>query len=217
MGAKIGAGGVNIDIQSGSELIVSNNLFYGDIATAFQTLDDHKVILEDPLFTNPVSDGGDIDNFNIQENSPVKNAGLMFSQPSFPMAGTGIFSEVTEFPLKDIYGVAIDIENHNPNIGASNAYNSQVLGLKPNTLKERIFNIYPNPVKQDLNIELLKNMNTGNITIYDIQGRTVYKTSSRVDNKNIKVNLPSTIKNGIYMIKVSDGTVNQTSQFILYR
>jgi len=54
-GAQIGAGEVNIDIEAGSELLVSNNLFYGDIANDFTKLDDNKITGQNPLFTNPVS------------------------------------------------------------------------------------------------------------------------------------------------------------------
>jgi len=216
-GAQIGTGGVNIDIQSGSELVVSNNLFYGDITTAFTNLDDNKITSQDPLFTNPVSDGGNIENFIIQEGSPVIDAGMSFSQPTFPMAGTGIFADITEYPTTDIYGVSIDIQNTAPNIGAGNAYNSQVLGLKSHYLKERIFSIYPNPVKDDINVLLIKEMQQSAITIYDIQGRIIYNTAVKAANKSLKVKLPATIKNGIYLIKISDGTIVQSSKFILYR
>jgi len=39
----------------------------------------------------------------------------------------------------------------------------------------------------------------------------------KTSDKQIKIKLPNNIKNGIYMIKVSDDTIDQTSQFILYR
>jgi hypothetical protein len=216
-GAQIGAGGVSVDIQSGSELLVSNNLFYGDIATAFTNLDSNKIIAQNPLFTDPVSDNGSKENFNIQAGSPVIDTGKSFPQPSFPMAGIGVFADITEYPLTDAFGVSIDIENFNPNIGASNSYNSQVLGVDSHSIKEKSFTIYPNPVKDDINIQLLKDIKQSDITIYDIQGRTIYNTSVKTTGKHMKVTIPENIKNGIYMIKVSDGILEQASKFILYR
>lgn len=216
-GAQIGAGGVSVDIQSGSELVVSNNLFYGDIATSFTNFDSNKIIAQNPLFTNPVSDNGSKENFNIQAESPVIDAGILFPQPSFPMAGTGIFKDITEYPSTDAYGISIDIENYNPNIGASNAHNSQTLGVDSHALKVSVFTIHPNPVKDDINIHLLKNINQSDITIYDIQGRTIDNTSAKTIGKHMKVTLPESIKNGIYIIKISDGFLEQASKFILYR
>jgi len=52
-GAQIGAGGVEIDIQDGAELMVSNNLFYGDITDDFTKLDNYKIVSQDPMLSKP--------------------------------------------------------------------------------------------------------------------------------------------------------------------
>ncbi|MDH3323363.1 MAG: T9SS type A sorting domain-containing protein, partial [Flavobacteriaceae bacterium] len=217
-GAQIGAGGVGIDIQSGSELVVSNNLFYGDIATAFTNLDNKKITSQDPLYTDPVSDNGSIENFNIQEGSPVINAGLSFLQPAFPMAGTGIFENITEYPTTDIFGETLDINHMGPNIGASNVHNSaNALAVHSPQSAQSVFTLYPNPVRDDLNLKLNTNLQKADITIYDLQGRQIYNTSIKEVSNSMKVALPETIRNGIYLIKVSEGQQVQTSQLILYR
>ena len=215
-GATIGAGDVSIDMQSGSELVLSNNLFYGDIAADFSNLDDHSVVLKDPLFTDPVSDNGGVDNFNIEQSSPVIDAGMSFPQPSFPMAGIGIFSNITEFPTTDIFEMPIDINNKKPNIGASNAYNSKVLGVNFPKSKQELFKVYPNPVKGNLNIQLVQHLQKADITIYNMQGQSIYTNSKNPTGSMLAINMPQTLRNGIYILKVSEGQKSQITRFILF-
>ena len=181
-------------------------------------LDNKKITSQDPLYTDPVSDNGSIENFNIQEGSPVINAGLSFLQPAFPMAGTGIFENITEYPTTDIFGETLDINHMGPNIGASNVHNSaNTLGIHSPQSAQSVFTLYPNPVRDDLNLKLNTNLQKADITIYDLQGRQIYNTSIKEVSNSMKVALPETIRNGIYLIKVSEGQQAQTSQLILYR
>ncbi len=123
-GAQIGATGVDIDIANGSELVVSNNLFYGDIATAFTNLDTNKITGQDPQFVNEGS--GDIDGYKLQATSPVIDNGAAFPEPVFPNAGQGIFANITLNTPTDIYGNVVDITNLLPNIGADNSFNNGI-------------------------------------------------------------------------------------------
>ena len=214
-GAKIGAGGVSVDIHSGSELLVSNNLFYGDIASAFKNLDSHKITGQDPLFVNGGSDNSD--GYKIQESSPAIDAGKSFTQPLFPMGGIGIFKDVPTYPTEDAFGVSVDIENHNPNIGANNAYNSNLLGVDTPNIEQKMFTIFPNPVKDQINIRLLKQLNSVDISIYDVQGRAIHSTAVKVSKQNFKISVPEALKNGIYFLKIKEDTTQQTTRFILYR
>ncbi|WP_430810867.1 MULTISPECIES: Ig-like domain-containing protein [unclassified Carboxylicivirga] len=128
-GGQIGATGVDIDIASGSELVVANNLFYGDVASAFTNLDNSKITGVDPQFVNQGS--GDIFGYQIQPGSAVIDAGTTFPEPTFPMAGQGIFKNISLNAATDIYGNAVDINNLLPNIGADNNYNS---GIDPSAV-----------------------------------------------------------------------------------
>ncbi|TLX78175.1 T9SS type A sorting domain-containing protein [Labilibacter sediminis] len=128
-GGQIGATGVEIDIEPGSELIVSNNLFYGDIASAFTNLDNYKITGVDPQFVNEGS--GDIYGYQIQPESAVIDAGTTFPEPTFPMAGQGIFKNIFLNSATDIYGNAVDVNNLLPNIGADNNYNT---GIDPSAV-----------------------------------------------------------------------------------
>ncbi|AZQ64747.1 T9SS type A sorting domain-containing protein [Flammeovirga pectinis] len=122
-GAAIGADGVEIDIEEGSELIVDNNLFYGDISSDFTNLDNNKIIDEDPEFVNEGTSG--IEGYQLKETSAAIDAGKKFPEPIFPMAGKGIFKNITLNTATDIYGNEVDITNLISNIGADNNYNSK--------------------------------------------------------------------------------------------
>lgn len=214
-GAKIGNGGVNINMQSGGQLMVSNNLFYGDIASAFTNLDAQKIIGQNPLFTNPVSDGGTQDNFNIQDGSPAIDAGKSFPQPVFPNAGVGIFKDIPMYPSVDSYGNPIDINNVTPNIGVSNAYNSDNLSV--GGIENKLFSVYPNPVKDQMHINFTTVPYDAAVEVYDVQGKLVHATRIDDGQQQQQLQLPVTIKNGIYAVKITKGAATQTTQIILYR
>ena len=112
---------VTIDIDEGSEIIVSNNLFEGNVNPEFIALDENAHT-GDPLFLNPGSSVRT--DYKIQEGSSAIDSGTRFPEPSFPNAGTGIFKDITEFPEKDAFGLHVNIRNGVPNIGAHNAFNS---------------------------------------------------------------------------------------------
>ncbi|OHX64655.1 Ig-like domain-containing protein [Flammeovirga pacifica] len=123
-GAAIGADEVKIDIQNGSDLVVSNNLFYGNIASSFTNLDKNKTTGQNPLFVD--ESASDIYGFQLQEGSPAVDNGTAFPEPSFPMAGKGIFKNFSLHTATDIYGNVVDVKNLIPNIGADNNFNSQI-------------------------------------------------------------------------------------------
>lgn len=216
-GAQIGAGGVEIDMQDGAELVVSNNLFDGDIADAFKNLDENKVI-GNPEFTNPVTADGEKVNFNIETSSKAIDRGLKFEEPVFPMAGQGIFKDITSSALSDVFGTAVDIRNNVPNIGASNAHNDES-ATDINTTKrvDDIFNIYPNPVKNILHINMKNDIESGAISIYSVSGDLVKKIDSDFNMQRSQINLPSSIQNGIYYLKVGHKATYQVERFIVCR
>jgi len=204
---------VDITIESGSQLYVSNNLFQGNIASSFKILDSNSQS-GDPLFVNE----GDLnkESYDIKEGSPVINNGKFFPQPSFPTAGLGVFKDITHYPTKDFFGNPIDLETKKPNIGASNAYNSTLEVTSFN--KENIFfTVFPNPVKENLNVKLKKEISRAKITVYDVQGKKMYSILKDLKLGNSMLKLPRSIKNGIYFLQIDNENESQTTQFILYR
>jgi hypothetical protein len=85
--------------------------------------------------------------------------------------------------------------------------NNLYSGIYPteNTI-ELMMNVYPNPFNDRLNIELTKNINNGEIYIFDMLGKQVY--SSQFSGKQININTSELMK-GFYFIKLtsSEGSV----------
>jgi len=77
--------------------------------------------------------------------------------------------------------------------------------------------IYPNPVKDTLNINL------GNIfskevhvRIYDISGRVMFKEYFKHNSKNLEINT-SFLNKGVYFISLNlNGTDTRTQKFVKY-
>ncbi len=76
--------------------------------------------------------------------------------------------------------------------------------LNTENFEEDTFNIYPNPVKDLLNVSASKNINT--IQIFDLAGKKVFSESPR--NNEAQINLSSLVT-GVYIVKlISDNSVN---------
>ena len=206
---------IDITIDAGSELYVSNNLFQGNINTSFSNLDSNSQS-GDPLFVN--SGGTTKEDYIIESESPAVDNGKLFPEPSFPNYGVGIFKNISQYTSTDAFGISVDILNAAPNIGASNAYNSDnILAVNGPKKTRDIFTLYPNPVTDDLNIQLNNNSDEIKVSVYSIVGKEIYGTALENTNKSFQLRLPQNVKNGIYILKIELGKSSQTSQFILYR
>jgi uncharacterized delta-60 repeat protein len=72
--------------------------------------------------------------------------------------------------------------------------------------KENLFSIWPNPVQNNLNVNSFNN-SVPTATIYDLQGKLLYsKQSNLID--------VSSLRNGIYLIKLKNETGEVTQKFI---
>tara|TARA_B100000809_G_scaffold266854_1_gene332242 strand:- start:10754 stop:13084 length:2331 start_codon:yes stop_codon:yes gene_type:complete len=202
---------VTVTIDAGSELYVSNNLFDGNIHNDFTSLDSNSQS-GDPLFVNEGANTKD--GYVIQNGSPAIDNGKSFPEPSFPMAGSGIFSHISTIPTEDTFGLPVDIQNVVPNIGASNASNSY-LGVEKQGVTEIFFNVYPNPVTDVIKIHTKKELLPKSFVLYDVQGRQVY--SNNFGELRNEIELPQEVKNGIYYLKVTAENTSQAIQIILYR
>ncbi|GGZ87405.1 T9SS type A sorting domain-containing protein [Algibacter mikhailovii] len=216
-----GVNGFLEDMQNGGVLEVSNNMFQGNINASFKNKDNAKLDNAWPSFSSPPGKSpgdanGSSDIYDISNTSVLKDAGKQFTPPVFPMAGQGIFANITSNASDDGFGNAVN-PTKNPNIGASNSHNSNVLGIENFNELPKVFKLFPNPVKEDVNIQILKPISEADVSFYDVQGRFVYGISKVVPNQNMKIELPNSIKNGIYFIRISDGQEVQTTRFILYR
>ncbi len=87
------------------------------------------------------------------------------------------------------------------------------VAVKPNVKNQSrdLFQIYPNPIGNTLNIKLLENKETVNIKVFNASGIIVYDFDIGETEKSINL---SGIANGIYYISVNDGINTTTKKFI---
>lgn len=80
------------------------------------------------------------------------------------------------------------------------------------TNTERTLKLFPNPVKNELNISL-KNFNSSTIAIFGMNGQMVYQTESESELVNIPTK--GVFAPGVYVIKVKDGDSNNYFQKVI--
>lgn len=79
-----------------------------------------------------------------------------------------------------------------------------VTSFSPNSNKvEQSFVIYPNPVKDKLTISLQSGFENSKVSIYDFEGRILYKDVLKLTQNNINV---SFLNKGVYLITISKGS-----------
>jgi len=113
-----GSIGQTTNIKPGTD--ISNNLFFGDVNTTFVSSSTSSYT-GDAKFTSPTAADAPL-GFRLLAGSPALNRGKGFSVPTFPKAGTGIFSGIpTNAPSLnvDYFGNAVNISGP-VNIGAYN-------------------------------------------------------------------------------------------------
>ena len=82
-------------------------------------------------------------------------------------------------------------------------------GLSIEDFNENNVNLYPNPVKNNLTIELKSNVDT-NIEIYNILGKRVF---TNLINKTSNLNLQD-LKTGIYIVKITQNNSTITKKLV---
>ncbi len=97
-----------------------------------------------------------------------------------------------------------------------------VLATRDEVLAENGLNIYPNPVQDELTIDLLNNDVVTTISIYDIQGRLVYSVKnekSQIESNSFKWNRLNNKGNrllpGTYFLKLQTESKSFTKKLIL--
>jgi arylsulfatase A-like enzyme len=213
--AQIG-GEVTVDIDVGSELISSNNLYFGNVTKLFSNLDSSPVF-GDPGFEDPGSAG--INGYRINETSMAYGAGKNFSEPVFPNAGKGIFKDVTTYPEFDLYGNQVNVQSEPLSIGAFNA-NGMSNGIDDAEILNKNLSVYPNPVKDEICITY-NSISTKKLDIFisDLQGRVVQtETREALYGENeMEIKVDQDLRNGIYLIGVISSVGIENEIFVLVR
>ncbi len=76
--------------------------------------------------------------------------------------------------------------------------------------------IYPNPATDYVNINLLSNNRSITVSVLDMLGKTITRSDVYSQSGHYKFNT-SALKNGLYLINVTDGTTNIKSKLNIHR
>lgn len=95
-------------------------------------------------------------------------------------------------------------------------YNSST-GLKENDFNKISVKFYPNPALEKISITNLQGANEYVITLTDISGKTVNKTSAKATNGLLIYNKPASIEAGFYLITLTDVSGNSFSEKVVFK
>jgi hypothetical protein len=87
--------------------------------------------------------------------------------------------------------------------------------LSTHTFEQSIFSIYPNPNTGTFTIKTKQiPMNTLQVKVYDLRGRTVYQNAFAVASTEMMITLDQ-IQSGMYLVEVMDGNIKETKRIIV--
>jgi len=209
---------VSIQIDPGSKLYMSNNLFYGNVSSVFSNFDINPVF-GNPVYTKPGE--LNIEAYRLGKDSKALNAGKIFTEPKFPMAGKGIFKNIKLYPDLDLYGNPVNVSSAVPNIGAYNG--DAVVATSINDFKivdATTTVVYPNPVKQNVYISI-NALKQGKVKIHlsDLQGRVLNSQERTIfqGSNTLQMWIDSKIGNGIYFLSIEENGHFISKRIVLAR
>ncbi|PWD98919.1 T9SS type A sorting domain-containing protein [Marinilabilia rubra] len=208
----------DVNIETGSELKMSNNLFKGNINSIFANMDKNPVF-GDPFFVK----GGEseTDSYYLGKESEALGSGISFPEPQFPMAGKGIFKDVDLYPQLDFYGNPVNVSNSIPNIGAYNGEGVGDVGIDEFEIIEATsLRFYPNPAKGEVFLSIkAEKHGTVMVLLSDLQGRELQREPFRVQpgNNTLEIQVSTELKNGIYLISMEENGLFISKRLLLVR
>jgi hypothetical protein len=209
---------VDVKIEAGSNLYVSNNLYFGNVRSAFTNLDIA------PKFGNPLFANKGVlnpDGYKLNVNSPALLGGKIFQEPPFPEAGKGIFKDISEFSSKDLFGNQVSLSTQLPNIGAYNG--NPALETSIGDLSAPVNNklmIFPMPVYKNLKFNYTSQYNsTTKIEILNMEGKTIHTEMVNFDAGENSFNIPinSAFVSGFYSLKIYNKGITITKKFVVVK
>ena len=181
-------------------LMMTNNLFHGNIRNNFRTLDSNRLEVN-PDFYN--EGGGDQYGFQINGSSQAIDAGAAYTgnyaHPAIPVGASTIFTNVEEYPTVDFFGNSIT-GDFTPNIGASNAKNGEItLSNKSDTSSDKVY--IQNPMMSE-KVVLFGIDKPYQYALVDILGRT--KQQGFLEASQNEIILDQTLSSGVYLLKLEN-------------
>ena len=209
---------LTVDIETGSALNMSNNNYFGSVTNTFINSDINPFI-GDPLFVSAGAKNSEA--YKIKEGSVVLSNGLPFIEPVFPMAGKGIFKYVPLTTAHDMFGNDVDVKKYGLNIGAYNGDALAMVNIEDTSGSMPVqLLVYPNPVKDIAHIQLLAFKNDEvKCSLHNLQGKLIHEKKYIVTNgeNEYKLQFPSFMLNGVYIMKVENEEVSFNQLLILSR
>jgi hypothetical protein len=181
-------------------LMMTNNLFFGNIRNNFITLDSNRLEVN-PVFYNEQI--GDQYGFQINGSSQAIDAGVaytgVYAHPAIPVGASTIFANVEEYPTVDFFGNSLTGDS-TPNIGASNAKNGEItLSNKSDISTDKIY--IQNPMISE-KVVLFGVNKSYQYALVDILGRT--KQQGFLEASQNEIILDQTLSSGVYLLKLEN-------------
>ena len=181
-------------------LMMTNNMFFGNIRNNFKTLDSNRLEVN-PVFYNEQI--GDQYGFQINGSSQAIDAGAAYTgnyaHPAIPVGASTIFTNVEEYPTVDFFGNSIT-GDFTPNIGGSNAKNGEItLSNKSDTSSDKVY--IQNPMMSE-KVVLFGIDKPYQYALVDILGRT--KQQGFLEASQNEIILDQSLSSGVYLLKLEN-------------
>ena len=181
-------------------LMMTNNLFFGNIRNNFKTLDSNRSEVN-PDFYNEQS--GDQYGFQVNASSQAIDAGIAYTgnyaHPAIPVDASTIFANVEEYPTVDFFGSSLSGDS-TPNIGASNAKNGEITLANKSDISTH--NLYiQNPIVSD-KVVIYGIDKAYQYTLVDLFGRT--KQKGFLKENQAEIIFQKSLKSGMYILKLQN-------------
>ncbi len=181
-------------------LMMTNNLFFGNIRNNFKTIDANRVEVN-PDFYNEQS--GDQYGFQINASSQAIDAGAAYAgdyaHPAIPVDASTIFANVEEYPTVDFFGNSLSGDS-TPNIGASNAKNGEVVLSNLSKISAKEIQLQ-NPIVSD-KVALYGVDESFKYYLIDLVGRT--QQEGYLEENQSEILLKQSISTGVYILKIEN-------------
>jgi hypothetical protein len=181
-------------------LMMTNNMFFGNIRNNFKTLDSNRLEVN-PVFYNEQI--GDQYGFQINGSSQAIDAGAAYTgdyaHPAIPVSASTIFANVEEYPTVGFFGNSLS-GDFTPNIGASNAKNGEItLSSKSDASSDKVY--IQNPMMSE-KVVLFGIDKPYQYALVDILGRT--KQQGFLEASQNEIILDQSLSSGVYLLKLEN-------------
>lgn len=194
-----------------SNLMMTNNLFHGNIRNNFKTLDANRTEANPQFYDE---DRADQYGFQIGASSQAIDKGAAYAgdyaHPAIPVSASTIFANVEEYPTVDFFGNSLSGDS-TPNIGASNAKNGEItLSNKSDISTDKIY--IQNPIISE-KVVLFGVDKSYKYTLVDILGRT--EQQGFLETNQSEIILDQILNSGVYLLKLEDKANTLTTKILV--